>query len=67
MIWEEMYGSGLQSLILSSSIRTRIVEAIATATSLIIQQETVVTVRTVRTIPSDSGALYSCRPETWFL
>ena len=67
MIWEEMYGSGLQSLVLARSVRTRIEEAVTTAASLFIQQVTVVTVRTVRTLTSGSGALYICRPEPWLL
>ena len=62
-----MYGSGLQSLVLAGSVLTSREEAITATTSLNLQQENVLALRTVRAIATDSGALYICRPEPWFL
>ena len=59
--------SGLQSLILTRALRTRIEEAVTATTSLVVQQVTVLAVRTLPTLALDSGLLYSCRPEPWFL
>ena len=62
-----MYWSGLQSLVLTGTVLAPTEEALTTPTSLIVQQEAVIAVRAVRTVTSDSGALYICRPEPWFL
>lgn len=59
--------NGLQSLVLTRAVLAPAEEAVAMATSLIFQQDTVVTFRTMRTLASASGALYICRPEPWFL
>ena len=58
--------SGLQSLILARAILTPSEEAVTATTSLVLQQATV-SIRTMRTVTSDSGALYICRPEPWVL